>query len=100
MPGLENPFFTPLPAPQNNLCSAPQKCGTTSMASYLQTHPGVSGLAGMPGNETFQKESHFFGGILGRECAGPASAALYRSFFPTILTRCVGASACVTHMCA
>lgn len=62
-----------------------QKCGTTSMAHYLQAHPGISGLAGMPGNETFQKESHFFGGILGKGAA--SSAVLYRSFFPTFITR-------------
>jgi hypothetical protein len=55
------------------------------MSTYLQAHPGISGLAGMPGNETFQKESHFFGGILGRGTA--SSSTLYRSFFPTVLTR-------------
>lgn len=70
------------------VCDDLQKCGTSSMAHYLQAHPGISGLAGMPGNETFQKESHFFGGILGRGCA--SSAALFRSFFPTILTRYAG----------
>lgn len=62
-----------------------QKCGTTSMAAYLKDHPGISGLAGMPGNETFAKESHFFGGILGRSAA--SSSLIYRSFFPTFLTR-------------
>jgi hypothetical protein len=55
------------------------------MAHYLQAHPGISGIAGMPGNETFQKESHFFGGILGKDAA--SSATLYRSFFPTFITR-------------
>jgi hypothetical protein len=62
-----------------------QKCGTTSMAAYLTSHPAISGLAGMPGNETFQKESHFFGGILGRGAA--SSSLLYKSFFPSVLTR-------------
>lgn len=66
-----------------------QKCGTTSMASYLRAHPGVSGLAGMPGNDTFSKESHFFGGILGASTT--TSSCLYRSFFPTFLTRWVQA---------
>lgn len=67
------------------LVYALQKCGTTSMAAYLQSHPGISGLAGMPGNETFQKESHFFAGILGQGAA--SSSLLYRSFFPTVMTR-------------
>eukprot|EP00878_Enallax_costatus_P031708 GHUV01034705.1.p1 GENE.GHUV01034705.1~~GHUV01034705.1.p1 ORF type:complete len:105 (-),score=9.54 GHUV01034705.1:536-850(-) len=62
-----------------------QKCGTTSMAGYLKAHPGISGLAGMPGSEIFGKESHFFGGMLGRNST--TSALLYRSFFPTLITR-------------
>eukprot|EP00879_Flechtneria_rotunda_P005806 GHRR01006110.1.p1 GENE.GHRR01006110.1~~GHRR01006110.1.p1 ORF type:complete len:432 (+),score=93.29 GHRR01006110.1:312-1607(+) len=61
------------------------KCGTTSMASYLTTHPAISGLAGMPGNEVFSKESHFFNGILGRSSTN--SRLLYKSFFPTIISR-------------
>jgi hypothetical protein len=28
------------------------------MASLLRAHPGVSGLAGMPGNDALRKESH------------------------------------------
>ena len=63
-----------------------QKCGTPSLAAYLRQHPALSGLSGRPGNEIFSKESHFFGGILGRGTT--SSAALYRSFFPTLLTRC------------
>lgn len=62
-----------------------QKCGTTSLASYLRAHPGISGISGMPGHEAFGKESHFFGGMLGRGAA--SSATLYRSFFPTVMTR-------------
>lgn len=84
----ESSLMLPCTAAVDTVCGDLQKCGTTSMAHYLQAHPGISGLAGMPGNETFQKESHFFGGILGRGCA--SSAALYRSFFPTILTRYAG----------
>ncbi|WIA13844.1 hypothetical protein OEZ85_002418 [Tetradesmus obliquus] len=61
------------------------KCGTTSLASYLRAHPGISGISGMPGHEAFGKESHFFGGMLGRGAA--SSATLYRSSFPTIMTR-------------
>jgi hypothetical protein len=38
-----------------------------------------------PLQKALSKESHFFGGILGRGSA--AGAALYRSFFPTVLTR-------------
>lgn len=62
------------------------KCGTTSLAAYLKLHPDLSGISGMPGHEALGKESHFLGGILGRG-TGAASAALYRSFFPTIITR-------------
>jgi hypothetical protein len=40
----------------------------------------------MPGLDVFAKESHFHSGLLGRG-AGARSAALYRSFFPTLLTR-------------
>lgn len=67
------------------VCSDVQKCGTTSMAGYLKAHPGISGLAGMPGSEIFSKESHFFGGMLGRGTT--TNTLLYRSFFPTLLTR-------------
>jgi hypothetical protein len=42
----------------------------------------------MPGHEALAKESHFFMGLLGRGTTG--SGALYRSFFPTVLTRWVG----------
>jgi hypothetical protein len=62
-----------------------QKCGTTSLAAYLRCHPGVSGISSMPGHEAFSKESHFFGGMLGRGTTH--SATLYRSFFPTAMTR-------------
>ncbi|KAI8470466.1 MAG: P-loop containing nucleoside triphosphate hydrolase protein [Monoraphidium minutum] len=62
------------------------KCGTTSLASYLKLHLGVSGIAGMPGHEALAKESHFLGGLLGRGAAA-TSPALYRSCFPTIVTR-------------
>jgi hypothetical protein len=68
-----------------SLCCCLQKCGTTSLASYLRCHPGVSGISGMPGHEAFSKESHFFGGMLGRHTT--TSTALYRSFFPTVMTR-------------
>ncbi|GBF88784.1 hypothetical protein Rsub_01685 [Raphidocelis subcapitata] len=62
------------------------KCGTTSLAAYLRLHPDLAGIAGMPGHEALGKESHFFGGILGPAAAGARAAALYRSFFPTVLT--------------
>ena len=135
---------------RQHACTAPQKCGTTSLAAYLKLHPALSGIAGMPGHgerrqcalptmcsrpsvqtrlallthrhasspiaplhaaprwrthycavllagvsprpclahpptEALSKESHFFGGLLGRGHA--ASAALYRSCFPTVITR-------------
>lgn len=58
------------------------------MAAYLSAHLGISGVAGMPGNEVFAKESHFFAGILGRSTtSGPLSRLLYRSFFPTVMAR-------------
>lgn len=65
-----------------------QKCGTTSLAAHLKRHPALSGISGMPGHEALAKESHFFMGLLGRGTTG--SAVLYRSFFPTVLTRWVG----------
>jgi hypothetical protein len=61
------------------------KCGTTTLASYMMQHPGISGLDGMPWHPLLSKESHFFNGILGPKNA--ASPTLYRSFFPTVLTR-------------
>ncbi|EFJ52044.1 hypothetical protein VOLCADRAFT_87176 [Volvox carteri f. nagariensis] len=36
------------------------KCGTTSLAEYLKTHPGLSATAGLPYHEALAKESHFF----------------------------------------
>lgn len=52
---------------------------------FLQLHPGISGLDGMPWHETMTKEAHFFEGVLGRRCAH--QGWLYRSFFPTVLSK-------------
>lgn len=60
------------------------KCGTTALAEYLKRHPAVAGVAGLPWHPVLSKESHFFNGVLGRTHA--SSPALYRSFFPTLLT--------------
>lgn len=61
------------------------KCGTTSLAGYLNQHPALSGLAGLPYHEVLQKESHFFAGVLGRNAAH--GRLLYRTFFPTIVRK-------------
>lgn len=61
------------------------KCGTQAMAEYLLQHPGMSALDGLPWHPILTKESHFFNGALGRRAA--SSPTLYRSFFPTVLTR-------------
>ncbi|GLC48240.1 hypothetical protein PLESTB_000074200 [Pleodorina starrii] len=61
------------------------KCGTTSLAEHLRTHPGLSATAGLPYHEALAKESHFFQGVYGRSCA--SSRLLYRSCFPTVVTR-------------
>ncbi|KAK9823980.1 hypothetical protein WJX72_006752 [[Myrmecia] bisecta] len=61
------------------------KSGTTSLANHLKRHPAIGGLAGLPWHETLSKESHYFNGVFGAKHA--YSAALYRSFFPTILSR-------------
>ncbi|MEW5320275.1 MAG: hypothetical protein WDW38_011357 [Sanguina aurantia] len=62
------------------------KCGTTSLAEHLKRHPGLSGVCGLPYHDTLSKESHFFAGVLGRGSMAH-SAAAYRSFFPTFVTR-------------
>ncbi|KXZ54517.1 hypothetical protein GPECTOR_4g582 [Gonium pectorale] len=61
------------------------KCGTTSLAEHLKSHPGLSATAGLPYHEALSKESHYFQGAYGRDCA--SSAALYRGCFPTVVTR-------------
>ncbi len=61
------------------------KCGTTALAQYLMQHPAISGIDGLPYDPALSKESHFFNGVLGPNRA--YSATLYRSFFPTIVTR-------------
>jgi hypothetical protein len=61
------------------------KCGTTVLAEALLRHPAIVGIDGIKSNPVFKKESHFFNGVLGRRNA--ASPMLYRSFFPTIVTR-------------
>lgn len=53
------------------------------------THAASPALDAAPARpEALSKESHFFGGLLGHGSA--SSAALYRSCFPTIITRWVG----------
>lgn len=61
------------------------RCGSAALASYLMQHPGITGLAGMPWHPLFSKQSHFFNGVFGPKSA--SSRLLYRSFFPTILSR-------------
>lgn len=61
------------------------KCGTPVLASYLTQHPGFRALDGLPWHPVLNKESHFFNGSLGRWSA--SSPTLYRSFFPTVVTR-------------
>ena len=61
------------------------KCGTTAMASYLMEHPAISGIDGLKWQAALGKESHFFQGVLGRRTTH--SKTLYRSFFPTMVTR-------------
>ncbi|KAG2433221.1 hypothetical protein HXX76_008291 [Chlamydomonas incerta] len=61
------------------------KCGTTSLAEHLKSHPGLSATAGLPYHEALAKESHFLQGVYGRHHAH--SRALYRSCFPTLITR-------------
>lgn len=62
------------------------KAGTTSMANHLHRHPAISGIDGLTWHEALSKESHFFSGALGRH-SGASSAAIYRSYFPTVLQR-------------
>lgn len=54
-----------------------------------------------PRAEALSKESHFFGGLLGSSPEASASAALYRTFFPTIITRCASVHSqcayCIDH---
>ena len=61
------------------------KCGTTAMAQYLLQHPAISGIDGLPYDPALGKESHFFNGVLGPRTTH--SKMLYRSFFPTIVTK-------------
>ena len=61
------------------------KCGTTAMASYLMQHKAISGIDGLPWDPSLSKESHFFNGVLGPRTTH--SKLMYRSFFPTVLTR-------------
>lgn len=61
------------------------KCGTTAMAQYLLQHPAISGIDGLPYDPALGKESHFFNGVLGPRTTH--SKMLYRSFFPTVVTR-------------
>ena len=61
------------------------KCGTTALAQYLMQHPAISGIDGLPYDPALSKESHFFNGVLGPRTTH--SRLLYRSFFPTVLTR-------------
>ena len=62
------------------------KCGTTTLASYLLKNRSVVGVEGVSWHPALSKESYFFNGILGRY-SGAFSPTLYRSFFPTVLTR-------------
>ena len=59
--------------------------GGAQLAAYLRQHPALSSIEGVPWHPALATESHFFGGVLGR--GSGASPALYRSFFPTVLTR-------------
>jgi hypothetical protein len=61
------------------------KCGTTALAQYLMQHPAISGVDGLPWDAALGKESHFFNGVLGPRTTH--SKMLYRSFFPTMVTR-------------
>ena len=61
------------------------KCGTTALAQYLMQHPAISGIDGLRYDPALSKESHFFNGVLGPRTTH--SRLLYRSFFPTVLTR-------------
>ena len=61
------------------------RCGSIALASYLRQHPAIAGLDGMPWHPLFSMQSHFFNGVLGPSSA--SSKRLYRSFFPTILSR-------------
>ena len=61
------------------------KCGTTALHTYLAQHPAIATMDGLPWHPALSKESHFFNGVLGRRHA--SSRTLYRSFFPTFLTR-------------
>ena len=75
------------------------KCGTTALAQYLMQHPAISGIDGLPYDPALSKESHFFNGVLGPRTAN--SRAMYRSFFPTIVTRwwCEVVKRCGTWLC-
>ena len=74
------------------------KCGTTALAQYLMQHPAISGIDGLPYDPSLSKESHFFNGVLGANHA--YSRTMYRSFFPTIVTRwwCEVVKRCGTWM--
>lgn len=61
------------------------KCGTTVLSQALLRHPAIAGIDGIAWHPVFKKESHFFNGVLGRKNA--SSPTLYRSFFPTVVTR-------------
>lgn len=61
------------------------KCGTTALAQYLMQHPAISGVDGLAWDPSLGKESHFFNGVLGPRTTH--SRMLYRSFFPTMVTR-------------
>ncbi|KAF5832241.1 P-loop containing nucleoside triphosphate hydrolase protein, partial [Dunaliella salina] len=61
------------------------KCGTTSLAGHMRNHPGICGPDGLPYHEALSKETHYFAGVMGRSSA--SSARLYKSFFPTIMSR-------------
>jgi len=75
------------------------KCGTTALAQYLMQHPAISGIDGLPYDPALSKESHFFNGVLGPRTAN--SRLLYRSFFPTLVTRwwCEVVKRCGTWLC-
>jgi len=61
------------------------KCGTTSLANHLKMHPAFSCIDGLPWHDVLSKESHYLNGVMGARSA--CSKTIYRSFFPTILSR-------------
>lgn len=62
------------------------ECGTGELAAQLLRHPALSSVDGLPWHPALAAQSYFFSGVLGRK-AGASSPTLYRSFFPTLLTR-------------